>query len=153
MTTDNNEQAAEEDMPYKPEEKGCCGFMQGRGPPGRIVEFVSCCLSLLCLLGIFAVLAVANTSKDEHGQYSRWAEIRLSKEVLMFTNETGMTQAMRHLQTEYNEFCKNANFEIDLQVPRWDEDNAKRFYAGKDSTLYAMSASVHAGSILLYWVA
>ena len=152
MTTDNNEQAAEEDMPYKPEEKGCCGFMQGRGPPGRIVEFVSCCLSLLCLLGIFAVLAVANTSKDEHGQYSRWAEIRLSKEVLMFTNETGMTQAMRHLQTEYNEFYKEAKYYIEVQVPTWNENNFKEFYAGNISTLYGISASVDSGSISLFIV-
>jgi hypothetical protein len=123
--------ATQEDMPYKPEEKGCCGFMQERGPPGRIIEFVSFWLSLFCLLGIVIALGIANTLKDEHGQYSRRAEIRLSKEVLMFTNET----------------------EIDLQVPTWDGDNAKQFYAGKNRTLYDMSVSVHARSISLFWVA
>jgi hypothetical protein len=85
--------ATQEDMPYKPEEKGCCGFMQERGPPGRIIEFVSFWLSLFCLLGIVIALGIANTLKDEHGQYSRRAEIRLSKEVLMFTNETEIRPA------------------------------------------------------------
>jgi hypothetical protein len=139
--------ATQEDMPYKPEETGCCGFMKARGPPGRIIEFVSGWLSLFCLVGIVVALIVAVASKDDH------VEIRLSKEVLMFTNETGMIQAMRHLQTEYNQFCKKPGFEIDLQVPTWDGDNAKQFNAGKNSTLYGMSASVHAGSISLFWVA
>ncbi len=84
------------------------------------------------MLGTFVALVIALNDKDEHGEHSRLAVVRMSKEVLVFTNETAMVQAMRHMQTEYNGFCKNADFKIDLQVPTWNESNAKQFYDGKN---------------------
>jgi hypothetical protein len=93
--------------------------------------------------------------EDEHGEPSKLAVVRLSKEVqevLMFTNETSMTQVMRHLQTEYNEFCKEAKYYIEVQVPTWNENNFKEFSAGNISTLYGISASVDSGSISLFTV-
>ena len=93
--------------------------------------------------------------EDEHGEPSKLAVVRLSKEVqevLMFTNETSMTQVMRHLQTEYNEFCKEAKYYIEVQVPTWNENNFKEFSAGNISTLYGISASVDSGSISLFIV-
>jgi len=95
---------------------------------------------------------IALTSDPEHGERPRLAVVRMSKEVLLFTNETAMVHAMRHLQTEYNGFCSKADFKIDLQVPTWNESNAKQFYEGKNSTMYGMSTSVHAGSLSLFAV-
>jgi hypothetical protein len=90
----------------------------------------------VCLLGTFVALVIALNVKDEHGERFRLGVVRLSKEVLVFTKETAMLQSMRHMQTEYNRFCKKADFKIDLP---WDENNAKDFDTGKNSTLYGMS--------------
>jgi len=140
------------DQPYQSDQTGCCGFFKRYGPPGRVIEFISSLLSGLCLLGTFVALVIALNDKDAHGERFRLGVVRLSKEVLLFTNETSMLQAMRHIQTEYNGFCKKADFKIDLQVPTWNESNAKDFDK-KNSTLYGMSASVHASSISLFAVA
>ena len=113
---------------------------------------VSCGLSLLCLFGTFVALMVALTAEPEHGERPRLAVVRMSKEVLLFTNETAMVHAMRHMQTEYNGFCKKADFKIDLQVPTWNDSNAKQFYDGKNSTMNGMTTSVHAGSVSLFIV-
>lgn len=113
---------------------------------------VSCGLSLLCLFGTFVALMIALAAEPEHDERPRLAVVRMSKEVLLFTNETAMVHAMRHVQTEYNGFCKKADFKIDLQVPTWNDSNAKQFYDGKNSTMYGMSTSVHAGSVSLFIV-
>ena len=109
-------------------------------------------LSLACLFCTFVALIIASVAKSEHGERPRLAVVRMSKEMLLFTNETAMVHAMRHVQTEYNGFCKKADFKIDLQVPTWNESNAKQFYDGKNSTMYGMSTSVHAGSVSLFFV-
>lgn len=147
------------DQPYKPQDLGCCGLfasccglVANYGPSGRIIEFVSFGLSLVCLFGTFVALMVAVAAKPEHGERPRLAEVRMSKEVLLFTNETAMVHAMRHMQTEYNGFCKKADFKIDLQVPTWNKSNTKQFYDGKNSTMYGMTTSVHAGSVSLFIV-
>ena len=95
---------------------------------------------------------VALAAKPEHDERPRLAVVRMSKEVLLFTNETAMVHAMRHMQTEYNGFCKKADFKIDLQVPTWNKSNTKQFYDGKNSTMYGMTTSVHAGSVSLFIV-
>ena len=95
---------------------------------------------------------IALAAEPEHGERPRLAVVRMSKEVLLFTNETAMVHAMRHMQTEYNGFCKKADFKIDLQVPTWNESNAKQYYDGKNSTMYGMTTSVHAGSVSLFLV-
>ena len=136
------------DQPYAPDKKGCWGY----GPSGRIIELVSCILSFFCLFGTFVALMVAVFHEPEHGERPREAVVRMSKEVLLFTNEMAMVHAMRHVQTEYNWFCKKADFKIDLQVPTWNESNSKLFYAGNNSTMYGMSTSVHAGSVSLFIV-
>lgn len=145
-------QATKEDQPYQQDKTGCCGLAESYGPSGRIIELVSCVLSLICLFVTFVYLMIAVTSEPEHGVRPRLAEVRMSKEVLLFTNETAMVHAMRHVQTEYNGFCSKADFKIDLQVPTWNESNAKDFYVGKNSTMYGMSTSVHAGSLSLFIV-
>jgi hypothetical protein len=144
--------ATQGDQPYAPDKKGCCGLFTNYGPKGRIIEFVSFGLSLACLFGTFVALMIAFAAEPEHGERPRLAVVRMSKEVLLFTNETAMVHAMRHMQTEYNGFCKKADFKIDLQVPTWNESNAKLFYDGKNSTMYGMSTSVHAGSVSLFFV-
>ena len=113
---------------------------------------VSSILSLACLFGTFVALIIALAAEPEHDERPRLAVVRMSKEVLLFTNETAMVHAMRHMQTEYNGFCKKADFKIDLQVPTWNDSNAKQFYDGKNSTMYGMSTSVHAGSVSLFIV-
>lgn len=144
--------ATQGDQPYAPVEPGCCGLVQNYGPSGRFIEFVSFLLSLACLIGTVGALIAAYVAEDEHDQHPRLAEVRMSKEVLLFTAETAMVHAMRHMQTEYNGFCKDADFKMDLQVPTWNESNSKDFYAGKNSTMYGMPASVHAGSLSLFIV-
>ena len=145
-------QATEEDNPYKPEDAGFCGCLKSYGAPGKIIELVSCVLSLLCLFGTSLALIIAALAEPEHGERPRFAVVRMSKEVLLFTAEAPMVRAMRHVQTEYNGFCKKADFKIDLQVPTWNESNSKLFYDGKNSTMYGMTTSVHAGSLSLFLV-
>jgi hypothetical protein len=113
---------------------------------------VSFGLSLACLFCTFVALIIASVAKSEHGERPRLAVVRMSKEVLLFTNETPMVHAMRHMQTEYNGFCKKAYFKIDLQVPTWNESNAKQFYDRKNSTMYGMTTSVHASSVSMFIV-
>ncbi len=113
---------------------------------------VSFGLSLACLFGTFVALMIAWAADTEHGERPRLAVVRMSKELLLFTNETAMVHAMRHMQTEYNGFCKKADFKIDLQVPTWNESHAKQFYDGKNSTMYDMTTSVHAGSVSMFIV-
>jgi hypothetical protein len=105
-----------EDLPYNPKDLGCCGLFKNYGPSGRIIEFVSFGLSLACLFSTFVALIIALAAEPEHGERPRLAVERMSKEVLLFTNETDMVHAMCHMQTEYNGFCKKADFKIDLQV-------------------------------------
>jgi len=144
--------ASKNDEPYEQKKTGCwCGLFKSYGPSGRIIELVICFLSSLCLLGTFLAFVYAGTAKREHGTNPRLTKVRMSKEVLLFTNEMAMVHAMRHMQTEYNGFCKN-KFKIDLQVPTWNQSNAKDFYGGKNSTMYGMSTSVHAGSVSLFAV-
>jgi len=144
-------QATVDDYPLQ-EEQGCYGNFTNFGPSGRIIELVSCFLSFACLLGTIIALVIALSTAPEHGERDRLAVVRMSKEVLLFTAEAPMVRAMRHMQTEYNRFCKKADFHIDVQVPTWNESNAKVFYDGKNSTMYGMTTSVHAGSISLFLV-
>jgi hypothetical protein len=49
----------------------------------------------------------------------------MSKEMLLFTNEMHMVHAMRHMHTEYHEFCNKSKFKMDLQVPTWNKTNVR----------------------------
>ena len=53
------------------------------------------------------------------------ANVRLTQEILLYTNELQLTNAMRHLQVEYNAWC-NKKFRMDLEVPTWDPKNVER---------------------------
>ena len=53
------------------------------------------------------------------------AQVRMSKEMLLFTNEMHMVHAMRHMHTEYHEFCNKSKFKMDLQVPTWNKTNVR----------------------------
>jgi hypothetical protein len=143
--------ATEADFPLQ-EEPGFCGCFTSFGPLGRFIELVSFWLSLACLFGTFVALIIALAAEPEHEERPRLAVVRMSKEVLLFTNETAMVHAMRHMQTEYNGFCKKADFKMDLQVQTWNESNSKQFYDRKNSTMYGMTTSVHAGSVSLFIV-
>ncbi len=147
------------DEQYDPENTGCYGCFQSYGPSGRFIEFMSAVLSLLCLLGTVGVLcwAYARQPDKEHGELKQppnpyLARVRMSKEVLLFTNEVDMVHAMRHMQTEYNGFCNKTKFKIDLQGPTWNKTNADDFKYKKNSTMYGMTTSVHAGSVSLFGV-
>ncbi len=72
--------------------------------------------------------------------------------MLLFTNEMHMVHAMRHMHTEYHEFCNKSKFKMDLQVPTWNKTNKEDFENKRNSTMYGMTTSVHAGSVSLFGV-
>ena len=142
------------DKPYGPD-----GYFKSYGPSGRFIEFMSAVLSLICLIVTVGVCIWAGTRQpdQEPGELKQppnpyLARVRMSKEVLLFTNEVDMVHAMRHMQTEYNGFCNKTKFKIDLQVPTWNKTNADDFKYKKNSTMYGMTTSVHAGSVSLFGV-
>jgi len=141
--------ASEADMPFPADQqRGCCGH-----PPGKVLEAVNMTISALCLLVsfVFCMIGVGVRVDDSRlPSRPRLAEVRLSREVLLFTNKQNLTIAMRHLQSEYGKYCKAAGYEMDLMVPTYDEDNEQRFKDLSSSTGYAMSINVSAGSVSLF---
>jgi len=141
--------ALQQDQPYPAEQqRGCCGH-----PPGKVLEAFNMAVSALCLLVafVFCMIGVGTKVDDKMlPSMPRLAEVRLSREVLLFTNKPNLTVAMRHLQSEYKTYCKSKNYEIDLQVPAFEDANVQRFKDRSSSTAYAMSINVSAGSVSLF---
>jgi len=133
-------------------EHGVCGLFTNFGPSGRIIEFGSFVLSLICLFLTFVALGIALNSAPEHEVKTRLVEVRMSKELLLFTADASMVRAMRHVHTQYNQHCRKADSKIDLQIPTWNEGNSELYYTGKNTTMYGMTMSVHAGSLSLFYV-
>lgn len=144
---------AQDDQPYIPGETKFCGitFKQWGPDTGKWIECVSwglSCTALVVTSGFWGnAYGNTNCSNDKR------AFVRLNQEVLLFTNDTAMANAMHYMQTEYHEFCKSTDFKMDLQVPSMPKANVENFVAGKNSTMYAMSANVHAGTVSLFPIA
>jgi hypothetical protein len=139
--------ATDADQPDPTDTTGLFGFCRPQ-PTGRVIEGCSAILSLLCLMITIILLFVSLASRED----GNMAEIRFSREVMLFTNKHNMTQAMRHLQAEYRQYCKSENYTVDLQVPTWDTDNAKRFKSLSNTTSLGMSINVHSSTVSLFAV-
>lgn len=142
---DANNADLPDDMPR------CCGILM-KNPLGRTIEFWSAMTSLVCFVLTIIFLGIGFSYK-EHDRYPKKAEIRMSREVLLYTNKTSVTQAMRHLHSEYHDYCKSLNYGMDLQVPSWDPDNIKKFDNQSLSTGLALSVNVHDSTISLFLIA
>jgi hypothetical protein len=110
-------------------------------PFGQIIEGVSSFLSFVSL-----VVMVCYWIAAEMASPTTCPRIRLTKEVLLYTNKRDMTDPMRIFQTSYNEYCKSADQKIDIQVPTWDSKNTMLSPAAS----YGMNINIHAGTVNLF---
>ena len=140
--------ATDADTPDPADTSGLCGFGKPN-PCGRVIEGCSACLSLICFLVTIIYFLIAVSATDD----SKMAKIRLSREVMLYTNKYNMTQAMRHIQTQYTQYCKTVDYSIDLQVPMWDSENAQLSKTLSNNTSFGMSVNIHSSTISLFYVA
>jgi hypothetical protein len=138
--------AVDADTPDPADANGVCGFGKPR-PFGRVLEGCSAIVSLLCLIVVVVFACIGAFSGTE-----KMANIRMDREVMLFTSKQNMTHAMRHLQTAYSQYCKADNYTIDLQVPSWDPDNAHRAKSFSNATRLGMSVNIHSATISLFVV-
>jgi hypothetical protein len=76
-------------------------------------EIISVVCSGLCLLGTF-ILRVARHDATN-------LKVRISRETLLFSNDTGVEDGMRLLHSTWNKQCEE-KYPMLLQVPRWQEN-------------------------------
>lgn len=81
---------------------------------GRIRELISAVLSFGCLVVLLWQWGSGGP-----------ATVRLTQEVLLYTNEVSLTNAMHHLNFEYERWC-DSDFRMNLEVPTWDPKNVNR---------------------------
>jgi len=103
-----------------------------RWSAGPMLEFFSSVLSAACL-----VVLLFQWSKGS-------ANVRLTQEVLLYTDEISLTLAMHHLRSEYNAWC-NTHYRMDLEVPTWDPKNVER--SSWDLTFENPKKNIAAGTL------
>ena len=87
-------------------------FQQSKA--GRWLELISAVLSFGCLVVLLVQMGTGGP-----------ASVRLTQEVLLYTNAVSLTNAMHHLNFEYERWC-DSDFRMNLEVPTWDPKNVNR---------------------------
>jgi hypothetical protein len=103
-----------------------------RWSSGPILELFSAILSAICL-----VILLWQWTKGS-------ANVRLTQEVLLYTNHISLTDAMHQLRSEYNAWCNTHN-RMDLEVPTWDPKNVDR--SSWDLTFQDPKKNIAAGTL------
>jgi len=122
---------------------------EGSRPRGQVIEGVSSFISFVSLVLVLYFWNRGYYYEEPTGIHPKRAEIRLTQEVLLYTNKRDMTDPMRMFQTSYNEYCKSAEQRMDIQVPTWDSKNTEL----SPSTSYGMNISIYASTVSLFWPA
>ena len=146
-------QSVKDELPYPGDEyvqepsyfqccPNCCLRLfeeNGANPRGKRIELWSFRTSALCLIASLVMVFIEEP------------QIRLTREVLLYTNYTKMTQAMRHIHSAYNEYCKEPKFEMDLEIPSWDRDNVPKVETDFSArTGVSLSVNVHQATVSLF---
>lgn len=136
--------AANSDAPDVSDTRGLCGLC-APNPFGRVLDGCSAAVSFISFIVMLVFTIIGVVGGDE-----KMANVRMDREVMLFTSKRNMTHAMRHLQTAYSQYCKTENYTIDLQVPSWDPDNALRAKSFSDATRLGMSVNIHSATVSLF---
>jgi hypothetical protein len=141
---------------HKENKKNCFGLAHWfqQSTAGRWLELISAVLSFGCLVVLLCQWGSGGP-----------ATVRLTQEVLLYTNEVSLTNAMHHLNFEYERWC-DSDFRMNLEVPTWDPENVDRHPLDvtpfhnpkkkkKDLVLQGISTSIdiHYTTIDLFFIA